>query len=69
MLAESHGGSRSAQAQRHANHARNIRPYLQRLEGRPEAQALVRAAQAKMLEQADRDDAKPRARDLAYFLG
>ena len=59
MLAKSLGGSRTAQAQRHANHARNIRPYLQQLAGWPDAQEVVRLAQGKMLEQADRDDAKP----------
>ena len=33
------------QAQRDANHARNIRPYLQRLDGWPEAQDMLRLAQ------------------------
>jgi GT2 family glycosyltransferase len=50
MLAESLGGTRLAQAQRHANHARNIRPYLQRLSGWPEAQDAVRLAQGMHLE-------------------
>ena len=50
MLAESIGGTRLAQAQRHANHARNIRPYLQRLRGWPEAQDAVRLAQGMYLE-------------------
>ena len=50
MLAESIGGTRLAQAQRHANHARNIRPYLQRLRGWPDAQDALRLAQGMYLE-------------------
>ena len=49
MLAESIGGGVLAQAQRHANHARNIRPYLQRLSGWPEAQDAVRLVQGMYL--------------------
>ena len=49
MLAESIGGGMIAQAQRHANHARNIRPYLQRLAGWPEAQDAVRLVQGMYL--------------------
>lgn len=45
MLSESLGGSQLARAQLDANHARNVRPYLQRLAGWPEAQDLVRLAQ------------------------
>ena len=49
MLSESHGASLLAEAQRHANHARNIRPDLQRLAGWPEAQDAVRLAQGMWL--------------------
>ena len=49
MLAESTGGGLISQAQRHANHARNIRPYLQRLANWPEAQDAVRLAQGMYL--------------------
>lgn len=49
MLAESIGGGMLATAQRHANHARNIRPYLQRLAGWPEAQDALRLAQGMFL--------------------
>ncbi len=45
MLAESIGRNALAQAQRHANHARNLRPYLQRLKGWAEGQDTVRLAQ------------------------
>lgn len=54
MLAESIGSNALAITQRHANHARNIRPYLLRLKGWPEAQDAVRLAQG-MYERA-RDD-------------
>lgn len=50
MLAESIGDSRLAQAQRQANHARSLRPYLQRLAGWPEAQEAVQLAQGLYLE-------------------
>ena len=51
MLAESLGGSAFARAQRQANHARNLRPYLQRLAGWPEAQDAVKLAQGLYLEE------------------
>ena len=51
MLSESLGGSHFAQAQRFANHARNIRPYLESLAGWPEAQDIVRLAQGMYLSQ------------------
>jgi GT2 family glycosyltransferase len=41
MLAESLGSGAAARAQLRSNHARNIRPYLQRLAGCPEAQELL----------------------------
>ena len=41
MLAESLGSGAAARAQLRSNHARNIRPYLQRLAGWPEAQELL----------------------------
>ena len=53
MLAESIGGGTLTQAQRHANHARNIRPYLQRLAGWPEAQDAVRLVQGMYLKRLD----------------
>ena len=56
MLAESSGGTALALAQRHANHARNLRPYLQRPKGWPEAQDAVRLAQG-MFELALDDEA------------
>ena len=49
MLGESIGGTRLALAQRHANHARNIRPYMQRLAGWAEAQDAVRLVQGMYL--------------------
>lgn len=45
MLSESLGDTQNAQVQLDANHARNIRPYLQRLAGWPEAQDMLRLAQ------------------------
>ena len=51
MLSESVGVSRLAQAQRNANHARNLRPYLQRLSGWAEAQDALRLAQGLFLQQ------------------
>ena len=49
MLSESIGGSDAALAQRHANHARNVRPYLERLAAWPEAQDALRLAQGLWL--------------------
>ena len=49
MLSESIGGTHSAQAQRHANNARNLRPYLERLAGWHEGQDLLRLAQGMFL--------------------
>lgn len=49
MLSESIGSSQSAQALRYANNARNLRPYLERLSGWPEAQDVVRLAQGMFL--------------------
>ena len=43
MLSLSIGAGHLALAQRNTNNARNIRPYLERLAGWPEAQDLVRA--------------------------
>ena len=45
MLAESLGGGQVAQIQLYANHARNIRPYIEKLAGWAEAEELVRLAQ------------------------
>ena len=42
MLSLSIGAGHLALAQRNTNNARNIRPYLERLAGWPEAQDLVR---------------------------
>jgi hypothetical protein len=49
MLGESIGSSRMHGTQRLANHARNLRPYLQRLASWPEAQDAVRLAQGMYL--------------------
>ena len=49
MLGESIGRARLAKAQRNANYARNIRPYLKRLAAWPEAQEAVLLAQGLYL--------------------
>lgn len=49
MLSLSIGAGRVALAQRNTNNARNIRPYLERLSGWPEAQDLVRLAQGQFM--------------------
>ena len=49
MLSLSIGAGRLALAQRNTNNARNIRPYLERLSGWPEAQDLVRLAQGRFM--------------------
>ena len=49
MLGESIGHERLARAQRYANHARNIRPYLKRLASWPEAQETLLLAQGLYL--------------------
>ena len=45
MLSDSIGAGPRALAQRNLNYARNIRPYMDRLSGWPEAQDAVRLAQ------------------------
>ena len=49
MLSESIGRGRAALAQRNLNNARNLRPYLERLAGWPEAQDALRLAQGLFL--------------------
>ena len=50
MLSESIGAHGTAQAQRNMNYARNLRPYLERLAGWPEAQDALQLSQGLFLE-------------------
>jgi glycosyltransferase involved in cell wall biosynthesis len=60
MLAKSIGASQSAREQREANFARSLRPYLQRLEGWPEEQELVRSAHGARMAMPQRETERVR---------